>query len=1162
MNYTLTALTISLCIAVITTGGCSTRVAVNNVDPVNPDVRVFINEGSVALEIQDLQLADQKFSAALEYARRIGDNAGIAVTLAGLAEVYLGTQKYPEALEALHTALPYYERNKYLAAKARVLRLIGFAEHEMGNVLHAVSSYDQSLTISDELLGFATGQEKRVVIESRGATLFLKAEAHKKLEQFGDAVESYRRAAQDDKAIGDDNSAGVALWLAATIVEVNLKDQEQAMGLYAEAVPLLLKANKQKEAAWASVSLGEIYVEAGKYVEAREVLLNSVKLGENLDLPNVTFRAHWGLTTVFENSGDIPQTLSHYAAVIDHIRQGKEKADEIYLHALREAGTLYRLLGKYELSIEHIRAAAVMYREKQDTKMEGAMLAQLAELHFWVTDFETAIDLYKRTLELFRKYKTMGDDAEIRLAEVQILAALGETLAISGKGRPDEITKYFEDGRAIIASLVGGDLLKEAADARNISAQEESKVIKNWLQRLTSVDIRVRLTAGILFQKWGRIYVAAGEYLDRAKTLLSIALAYHSYAQDRDNERADPNGLIVLAQDSYFFGEALRKNKELGQALQHFLIAESLAEQLGTPEIHFIYSGIARTYADMNDSNRAVSYYKKGLALLESIQSHQGTEALKIGAFAGALYAYRGLVKQLLALHTQTKDEQYLQEAFQYTERIKARAFLETFTKARIARSEDEIGRFTSTEEKLRIQMDFIHEQLRNVKGRASEEKTLVERLERLRQEREKVRQTSVGGTADSSDTTTPRLLQLAELQAALDENSVVLEYSLSDQGLILWAIAKDKFKVFDLPLAQAQLVLEDYLKTLREPLITRGELSKHVSMGTVLYRALIKPAEAVLQGKSQLIIVPEGPLFYLPFETLIVTTSQDEAKNYKALGEVPYLLKQFQVSYFPSASVLFTQRRELQQNRKEQLPILAFGDPIYTSRFSKASVGEFQSVGNTVLRDSNFNRLEYSGDEVRRIAGIWGISSASEHINLRERATLARVRELDLTQYRIIHFATHAVAGDRVGWATQPALVLSQQDDGSQGGGYLQLSDILALKLNAELVVLSACETGLGTLHDGEGILGLTRAFLYAGAASAVVSLWKVEDQSTSLLMEKFYQWLKKGSNKAEALRQAKLEILNSKIELKALGDVQSLASPFFWAPFILIGDPAPLRN
>jgi CHAT domain-containing protein len=108
----------------------------------------------------------------------------------------------------------------------------------------------------------------------------------------------------------------------------------------------------------------------------------------------------------------------------------------------------------------------------------------------------------------------------------------------------------------------------------------------------------------------------------------------------------------------------------------------------------------------------------------------------------------------------------------------------------------------------------------------------------------------------------------------------------------------------------------------------------------------------------------------------------------------------------------------------------------------------------------------------------------------------------------------------------------------------------------NADLVVLSACNTGLGKLREGESIVGLTRAFFYAGASSVVASLWRVEDQSTSLLMERFYRRLKQGENKSEALRQAKVDLLHTTVELKALGTRERLASPFYWAAFVIVGD------
>jgi CHAT domain-containing protein len=277
--------------------------------------------------------------------------------------------------------------------------------------------------------------------------------------------------------------------------------------------------------------------------------------------------------------------------------------------------------------------------------------------------------------------------------------------------------------------------------------------------------------------------------------------------------------------------------------------------------------------------------------------------------------------------------------------------------------------------------------------------------------------------------------------------------------------------------------------------------------------------------------------------------------------------LKRFRVTYVPSASILVAQRQARRaQDRPAQFPLLAFGDPVYqkaafpgspASATEHSTNEELLDMRRQQLRSSGvLKRLVFSGEEVRRIADIWGIPLASPHINLRYRASVARVRELDLSQYRMLHFAVHGMLADEFGLATQPALVLSQAGRAEHGSGLLQLNDILEMRLHAELVVLSACNTGLGRLWEGEGIVGLTQVFLSSGASAVIVSLWNVLDQSTSLLMERFYRRLKQGQSKVEALRQAKLAVLQATIDVQAIGMQQSLAAPFYWAPFILVGE------
>ena len=237
-----------------------------------------------------------------------------------------------------------------------------------------------------------------------------------------------------------------------------------------------------------------------------------------------------------------------------------------------------------------------------------------------------------------------------------------------------------------------------------------------------------------------------------------------------------------------------------------------------------------------------------------------------------------------------------------------------------------------------------------------------------------------------------------------------------------------------------------------------------------------------------------------------------------------------------------------------QQSPLLAFGDPVYEPAAEPGSetaslMGSYERGG------SEFTRLNHSAQEVEGVAAALGVPATSDAINLREKATEREVRESDLSHYRILHFATHAVAGDAASWTTQPTLVLSLAGTDEKYDGFLQMSEILTLHLNADLVVLSACETAKGKMFRGDGVVGLTSAFLYAGSRSVVASLWAVNDQSTSLFMEAFYRNLKQGVGKAEALRRARIELMQSRVCSDALGEEASLAAPYFWAPFILVG-------
>ncbi len=361
------------------------------------------------------------------------------------------------------------------------------------------------------------------------------------------------------------------------------------------------------------------------------------------------------------------------------------------------------------------------------------------------------------------------------------------------------------------------------------------------------------------------------------------------------------------------------------------------------------------------------------------------------------------------------------------------------------------------------------------------------------------------------------------------DKNTVVFEYSVGDSSSCLWVITRSDHQIFKLP---RRKILQEQIETLRFSLLDpqQGISDFFTNAGSILYEELIKPAESFLSKKSKLIIIPDGVLNYLPFEVLLTENKKTTADI--SYSDLPFLVKKYPVSYGQSASVLKTIISNPEEEAKQKAVgkrLLAMGDPLYEDTLFNARI--------------KYPRLEFTGKEIENIASYF--SAGSSEIYLRDKATEENFkRNSALNEFNYIHFATHGLIDE-----TKPDLSSLVLTSGRNSGedGFLQAAEIFGLKLNADLVVLSACQTGLGKLIRGEGMVGLTRAFMYAGTPSVLVSLWSVSDMSTAALMGEFYKNLIKNNlSRTDALRKAQLSMISD----------EKYAHPFYWAPFVLIGD------
>jgi CHAT domain-containing protein len=589
----------------------------------------------------------------------------------------------------------------------------------------------------------------------------------------------------------------------------------------------------------------------------------------------------------------------------------------------------------------------------------------------------------------------------------------------------------------------------------------------------------------------------------------------------------EADALRGLGQAHTARGEPARALPSLERALE---IARSVRNPAGEAQALF---ALAQAERRLGRAAGARTHAEAALAVTESLRPRIGNPDLRASFSATQHRIYELVLDLHMEAHRAAPDAGHDRAALEVLERARARTLLELLGEAGVDPGKEVdpalLERRTSLQRRLSAKAARTLRE-GNVAARAAleeEQQALLRELDLVEAE---IRERSPAFAA----LTRPQPLKAAAIQGLLDPDTVLLSYALGEERSFLWRVTAGSLDSFELP---GRAEIEEAARRLHQALSTFQVEDRAAAADTAadLARMLLGPVADRLQSR-RLAVIADGALHYVPFGALPVPSPPESPPV--------LLLERHEIVYLPSASALAAQRQRLAGRPEGSKWIAVVADPVFDRGDPRVTTSHVPSPEPASRRGGPaFERLPATRSEAEAIAGLAPPGQALLALDFQ--ASRFQVLGDRLSGYRIVHFATHGVID-----AERPALsglALSMVErDGSPQEGFLHLRDVYGLRLDADLVVLSGCRTALGRELRGEGLLGLTRGFLYAGTPRVVASLWQVEDRATSELMTRFYRglWVDR-LPPAAALRAAQLSLRRER----------RWRDPYFWAGFVLQG-------
>jgi CHAT domain-containing protein/Tfp pilus assembly protein PilF len=1075
---------------------------------------------------EDKRKSIEKFHEALDLYRRAGDRIDESRTLNSIGEVYNSLGEMQKALEKYNEALPISRAVGDSNGEAIILNNIGSVHQSMGEMQKALEKFNESLLL------------RRAVGDRRGEAVTLNniGGVYRSLGEIQKALEKYNEALPLRRAVGDRRGEAITLNNIGAAYDT-LGETQKALEKYNESLLLRRMIGDRNGEAAALHNIGVVYWSLGEMQKALEKYNETLPLRRAVGDRNGEAITLSSIGLIYDSLGEMQKALEKYnESLLLRRAVGDRRGEAVTLNNI---GSVYQLLGETQKALEKFNESLLLKRAVGDRRGEAVTLNNIGSLYRSLGEIQKALEKYNEALPIRR---AVGD----RRGEATSLHNIGLIYNLLGETQK-ALEKYNE---ALPISRAVGDRRVESATLHNI----------------------------------GGVYRSLGE-TQKALEKFDEALLLKRTIGDRIGEAATLHNIGLIHQS---LGETQKALEKFNEALPIFrFVGDRNGEAAAL-------LGIAQVEQQRGNLTQARQTIEQAVGMIESLRTKIAGQELRASYFASRQEFYQTYIDVLMRMQMQNPAAAFDSVALEVSEQASARSLLELLTESRADIRQGVDGSLLEREHSLQQLLNAkaaAQFALLNRKHTPAQAEAFAKEIASLTTEYDELKAQIRARDPRYAALTQPQPLSLAEIQKqVLDPDTLLLEYSLGDDASYLFVASQTSLTSHQLP---KRAEIEAATRRVRELLTApqsqpddtaakyqariRKARADYWMQAAALSRMLLGPVASQLSGK-RLLIVADGALQYLPFGALPVPDvpragewerggagERESGRGREAktrLSRSPTLplspsptplIVEHEIVHLPSASALAVLRRELAGRQPAEKAVAVLADPVFSADDPRVKSGGQTPAGGEAAPDlmraiddvrGDLRRLLMTRGEAEAILSLTPLNAGLKALDFQ--ADRATATSDELGHYRIVHFATHGLLNSQ--HPELSGLALSLVDErGRPQDGFLRLHEIFNLRLPAELVVLSACQTGLGKEVKGEGLVGLTRGFMYAGAARVVASLWRVDDTATAELMKLFYRrMLRDRMRPAAALREAQVEMWK-----RAPG-----RSPFYWAGFVLQGE------